>query len=308
MSATRVFISYSWQDKELARDVGAALKAAGNQVWIDYDDTRGGDNLTERISAALDWCDTLVLIWTDSAKQSEWVKLEWTSAVALRKRIVPCVIGTAKLPAILASTLYVEMADSNTWLARLKQSISRDRFITEVISSHDERVDMFDSAIRDGVDMAESLERGRSTTIESEPEPSAQVEHSADGLDSLVGSVQQMIDKRGREGQIGSGDSIYGSASVRNSIAHLTETEKLQVISRILNLFNEQKTYQGRLPLALILFGMLESERELAHASTYEPSGREKWVKYLHDMGVPEVAPFQEIVDTMSAAYSDCWV
>ncbi len=74
----KIFISHAWEDKPLVRRLESELKAAGAEVWVDHEGIRGGDNLPERISEALEWCDTLLLIWSKAASQSHWVVLEWT--------------------------------------------------------------------------------------------------------------------------------------------------------------------------------------------------------------------------------------
>ncbi|MCI0695319.1 toll/interleukin-1 receptor domain-containing protein [candidate division KSB1 bacterium] len=51
----RIFISHAWEDKPLVRRLEIELKAAGAGVWVDHVGIRGGDNLPERISEALEW-------------------------------------------------------------------------------------------------------------------------------------------------------------------------------------------------------------------------------------------------------------
>ena len=61
--------------------------------------------MPDRISDALEWCDTLVLVWSESASNSYYVRLEWQSALDMQKRIIPCILDDAHLPAILRSFL-----------------------------------------------------------------------------------------------------------------------------------------------------------------------------------------------------------
>jgi len=104
----KVFISHSWNDNDFARKIAADLKQDGAEIWIDYARLSAGDSLPDRISDALEWCDTLLLLWSESAAKSHWVKLEWQSALDLQKRIIPCIIGSYKRPVILLSYLYLE--------------------------------------------------------------------------------------------------------------------------------------------------------------------------------------------------------
>lgn len=119
----KIFISHSWEDKPLVRRLEKELQAAGAEVWVDHEGIRGGDNLPERINEALEWCNTLVLVWTKAASQSRWVKLEWTNAISLERAIIPCRVDNATLPAILAHKAYVPFRDVEAGLAQLLQAL-----------------------------------------------------------------------------------------------------------------------------------------------------------------------------------------
>ena len=303
MSAAKVFISYSWEDGELARSIAGHLKREANQVWVDCDETRGGDNLTERISSALDWCDTVVLIWTKSAQTSEWVKLEWTSAVALRKRVIPCIVGDVNLPAILASTLYVEFADHNTGLHKLKHALSSERPLMKVTSLSDASVGLYETAIQEIDDVARTLERGRSNAFYEMAD--APLQHFDDGLDALVTALDSLIRQRGS--LIGTGESIYGAPIVQNTIANVGTDEKARLVSKLLMRFRGARTYRERIPVVLILYGILEND--MPHDDiVYSRPNREKFAKHLRDMASPEGVSLMEVVETMAGAISDCWV
>ncbi|MCG3156468.1 MAG: hypothetical protein DKINENOH_03092 [bacterium] len=108
----KVFISHSWTDKPLVLELEEALRQAGAEVWVDHAGIRGGDSLPKRISDALEWCDTLLLIWSQAASESEWVALEWENAISLKKKIVPCLLDGTKLPGILANKAYINFRDA----------------------------------------------------------------------------------------------------------------------------------------------------------------------------------------------------
>lgn len=107
----------------LVRRLEDALKAAGAEVWVDHVGVRGGDNLPERISEALDWCNTLLLVWSKAAAGSRWVKLEWTNAIALDKLIIPCPIDKTPLPSILAHKAYIDFSDTDLGLRELLRAL-----------------------------------------------------------------------------------------------------------------------------------------------------------------------------------------
>jgi len=115
----KVFISHSWEDNEIARKLAEELKSVGVEIWIDYTRIKGGDNLPVRISEALKWCDTLLLVWSKSAASSYYVNLEWENALDQRKIIVPCVTDDTKRPAILRGLLYIDFRDFKKGLSEL---------------------------------------------------------------------------------------------------------------------------------------------------------------------------------------------
>ncbi|MGH7451775.1 MAG: TIR domain-containing protein [bacterium] len=119
----RIFISHAWEDKALVRRLEKVLTDAGAEVWVDHAGIRGGDNLPERINDALEWCNTLLLVWSKPAKASHWVKLEWTNAISLRKLIIPCPIDGTPAPPIMANTAYVDFSDEKKGVRELLQAL-----------------------------------------------------------------------------------------------------------------------------------------------------------------------------------------
>ena len=128
----KIFISHSWEDKPLVRRLEIDLKSAGTDVWIDHSETRGGDNLPERISKALEWCDILLLVWSETAESSRWVELEWTNAIALGKRVIPCILGNNELPAILANKIYIDFYKYEAGLNQLLRSFNAQIAVKEL--------------------------------------------------------------------------------------------------------------------------------------------------------------------------------
>ncbi len=140
----KIFISHSWDNKFLVRRLEAELKAAGAEVWVDHAGVRGGDNLPKEISAALAWCNTVVLVWSQSAAQSHWVELEWTNAIALRKLVIPCRVDKTALPALLANLLYLDFTEVEKGLTQLREAVQlAQKPITNTPTSNIERVARF---------------------------------------------------------------------------------------------------------------------------------------------------------------------
>jgi formylglycine-generating enzyme required for sulfatase activity len=121
----KVFISHSWNDNDISRRIAHDLRRDGAEIWIDYARIKAGDTLPERISNALEWCDTLVLVWSKSAAASYWVKKEWQSALTLQKEIIPCIIDDTPLPAILCSLVYIDFKDFNQGYKHLLEALEQ---------------------------------------------------------------------------------------------------------------------------------------------------------------------------------------
>ncbi|MGH7599146.1 MAG: toll/interleukin-1 receptor domain-containing protein [bacterium] len=123
----KIFISHAWEDKAFVRQLEDELKAAGAEVWVDHSGVRGGDNLPKRISDALEWCDTVLLIWSEAAGQSHWVELEWTNGISLKKTIIPCLLSQVQLPGMLVNRLYVDFRNVDQGLAELLRALQLER-------------------------------------------------------------------------------------------------------------------------------------------------------------------------------------
>lgn len=120
----KVFISYAWENQPIARQLQRDLQNDGVEVFVDYAELKGGDSLPARISKALDWCDTLVLLWSKDAAQSRWVAREWECAEQLEKCIIPCKLDGTVLPALLRSRLYLDFANYENGYAGLCRALS----------------------------------------------------------------------------------------------------------------------------------------------------------------------------------------
>jgi len=121
--APKIFISYAWKNQAMAKRLQSDLQRDGVEVFVDYEKISGGDSLPERISAALDWCNTLVLLWSADSAESYYVKQEWSSAFHLQKKIIACVLDVTKLPALLSGNRYLNFSLYETGYAELCRSL-----------------------------------------------------------------------------------------------------------------------------------------------------------------------------------------
>lgn len=98
-----IFISYSRKDLAQASALENALLAEGLQVWRDLNSILPAESFPEATGKAIADCDILVLMWSPHARESRFVGLEWNTALALHKRIVPILLDSdCGLPPALA--------------------------------------------------------------------------------------------------------------------------------------------------------------------------------------------------------------
>lgn len=120
----KIFISHSWEDNEIARKLAEYLRRDGAEVWIDTSRICGGDSLPDAIGEGIEWCDSMVLMWSKSAKYSRYVTLERNCALNLNKRIIPCVIDKEKLPTIISHFLHIDFKNVEQGYSNLAKSIN----------------------------------------------------------------------------------------------------------------------------------------------------------------------------------------
>jgi hypothetical protein len=91
-----IFLSYSRKDKGIAEQLENQLKAAGYEMWIDFEGIRGGDLWREAIVKAIDQADALVVLLSPNSAQSDNVCTELVLATENKTRIVPVDISTPR--------------------------------------------------------------------------------------------------------------------------------------------------------------------------------------------------------------------
>lgn len=87
-----VFISYSRADHAVAQSLADYLTDAGLSVWWDYDIV-GGHSFTKAIMEALDASTVVIVIWSDTSVNSDFVLDEASRAKRDNKLITTCLPG-----------------------------------------------------------------------------------------------------------------------------------------------------------------------------------------------------------------------
>ena len=122
-----VFISHSSRDAAMARDLVAALEAAGVGCWISGRDVGPGQNFQEAIVAAIRSGRAMVVLVSAAANASDEVKKELALASAAGMAVYPVRLGAVvPNPALayeLATRQWIEGGDGPVIAAKLAAAI-----------------------------------------------------------------------------------------------------------------------------------------------------------------------------------------
>lgn len=97
----KVFISHSYESRELANKVGEALRRSGLEVWDDQKEILPGDNWAQKIAKALEESEAMVVLLTPSTLNSTMVRRDIEYALSrkgFKGRLVPVLIGSEQFP------------------------------------------------------------------------------------------------------------------------------------------------------------------------------------------------------------------
>lgn len=106
-----IFVSYAQPQIEWATHLRQILTAPGVSVFVAEHDLPAGDSLSQEIVTRIKRCDLFLLLWTEDARESQYVAKEYFLAKAEGKRIIPVALQTGvPLPAELADLKYLDVA------------------------------------------------------------------------------------------------------------------------------------------------------------------------------------------------------
>lgn len=101
---TQIFISHSKEDSESAQQMRIELEAKGYAVWKAPESIAPGSASYPRtIENGIRGSSGIIVVWSASASQSEWVEREILVAQRLLKRIFPVTIDNTELPITLVN-------------------------------------------------------------------------------------------------------------------------------------------------------------------------------------------------------------
>jgi len=107
-----VFLSYSREDLPLIEQLAARLNSHSEiSIWRDQDKIYGGQKWPKILGEAIADQDVFLLAWSKNAAVSHFVDLEWTTALGLKKTIIPCLLDSTPLPPLLGATHVIPISD-----------------------------------------------------------------------------------------------------------------------------------------------------------------------------------------------------
>ena len=83
----RVFISYSYEDKEFVEWLKDNLQGLGHEIWYDQQEIQLGDSIKQKITSGIQSSSTFIVILSNSSKNSNWVRYELNSALLLNAKV-----------------------------------------------------------------------------------------------------------------------------------------------------------------------------------------------------------------------------
>lgn len=126
--STKIFISSTERDLDIAKDLAKRLQKIGFRVFTDEDaKTRDkkGRRTIDRGLRHLRISDEILLLLTENGIASDKVIFDIGGAFALHKKITPVVVGVDvdKLPVMVKHLPHIRYAELEDYLAVLKQGV-----------------------------------------------------------------------------------------------------------------------------------------------------------------------------------------
>lgn len=121
----KVFISYSTKDLSKVNHLKSMLEHSSIEVFVAEYSLLPGQQLSESILTAIKSCNLFILLWSSSARDSEWVPQEIGIAKSGAKTILPVVIErNLSLPGFISDLKYLNVTqDPGRALDWLKDNV-----------------------------------------------------------------------------------------------------------------------------------------------------------------------------------------
>ena len=125
----KAFLSYGWEDRDLAKSIAEALQRNGIETWWAEWEIRAGDSLRQRIDEGLSGCTDFLVLLTPESVKKPWVNQEMDAGlvrkietharfIAIRKDL-----PVSSLPPLLKGMLSPTLEDFDTDIRSLIHDI-----------------------------------------------------------------------------------------------------------------------------------------------------------------------------------------
>lgn len=124
-----VFISYSSEDRPVARRIAADLQSRGVRVWLDEYEILPGDRIVDKIAEGIRRSEYLIVLISKNTVGSTWIRREFEIAFernreASERRLIPVRIDDSAVPPYLAAVRYIDLRpDYSVAIDQLAQSV-----------------------------------------------------------------------------------------------------------------------------------------------------------------------------------------
>lgn len=93
-----IFVSHSHKDDIFVDELCERLHEQGYETWVDHIDIPGGKHWDEVVEEKLNECDTMIVILSAAAIESNEVKIEWSEFKDQGKPIIPIILEECRIP------------------------------------------------------------------------------------------------------------------------------------------------------------------------------------------------------------------
>lgn len=121
-----LFVSYARTDQEVVEQIAQELIDRGISVWRDQEKIHAGQRWPKALGEAIASNDFVLLIWSHNSAASEFVELEWSTAIALKKTILPCLIDETPLPPSLRAIHAIQAKKPENAISHIMAALSKE--------------------------------------------------------------------------------------------------------------------------------------------------------------------------------------
>lgn len=115
----KVFLSYSYKDKNIVRAFAEGLQKLGIKAWFDEQEIKFGESIITKISEGLNSSDILAYFLSESSMKSIWAREELNTMINRRLSnshgplIIPILLEDVEIPALIRDVKYLDLRDKD---------------------------------------------------------------------------------------------------------------------------------------------------------------------------------------------------